>query len=234
MIRCFCFVVLLGGLSACQPQENVLSVVKVEDLGLFASGEIGAAGQANFSPFRIEMEENEENYTQLFWDSRPAQSIYDATYYVSLFPSDRKTSSWRFALQFFSDDLRLGNFTWSAADLEAFFPPGKTFGFGFGNNKVNVSLLLPHGGPTYDLRASRSTFLNEPEGELTIMSIEDFSYPLSSTDERHGKLIRCTFSGQIGRYDAAADPTNGTGYFQTDEVMEIRNGEVLFWAAYNN
>jgi hypothetical protein len=99
---------------------------------------------------------------------------------------------------------------------------------------VDLLLHLPIGGP-YDGRPSRPSYLANPEGALIITAIEDYNYPSRTLNglRSYGKLIRCTFAGQLGRYDSLADQADGDpNFFQPDEVVELQNGEAVFYVEY--
>lgn len=214
---------------SCQSTEEVIPVITSEDSGLYASGSFLEAGQSEPTSFHIDMSGDAGDFSQTFWHGNVTSSELGATYILSAFPSERVTFTPRFGLQFWSSNLPADR-AWTADELNDFFAPGTTFNFGRGIGKVEVSLLLPIGGP-YDLRASRPSYLANPQGTLTVTAIEDYDYPTYRFGRHsYGKLIRCTFSGELGRYDYEADVADGMiKFFQTDEVVEILEGEVLFY-----
>lgn len=141
----------------------------------------------------------------------------------------------QYVLQFWSD-LLPGNQAWTAAELVDYFEPGKVFPFGEGVGKVDVGVHLPRRVPG-DLKLSKASYLENPSGELIVETIEDYEYFLyglyPSTLKSYGKLISCSFSGTVGRYDNIADEADGNNdYFETDEVVELLNGKVTFYVEY--
>lgn len=229
--RFILFLFFISSFMACESSEEIEpAIIIAENIGLFASGEIREKDQVEFTPFLIDMKGDGNEFTQLIWYTSVALTEFGATSFISAFPSERDADTPRFGLQFWPPEL--SDQLWTAASLEDFFVPGSTFSFGRGVGKVDVFLQFPIGGP-YDVEASRSSYLAAPQGSLTILSIEDYDYPTDpfSGDREYGKLVRCTFSGQLGRYDYEADMADGKNdFFETDEVVELENGEVLFYA----
>ena len=225
--------IIIFSLVSCRPSDDVKPILTSESTGLFAAGEIREEGQEDFSEFRIDHSNDSGRFTQTFWHGNVAASEFGTTFILNSFPSEEVTFTPLFGLRFWSDDLP-NDRTWTALELEDFFAPGKTFDFGEGLGKVDVLLQLPLDTQD-DFRASRSSYLPSPQGTLTVTEINDYDYPSYrfSSRQSYGKLIRCTFSGELGRYDREADQADGMiNFFLTNEVVELRNGEVLFYVEY--
>jgi len=88
---------------------------------------------------------------------------------------------------------------WSA--LREYFPEGKEFSFGDEGGEVQLGILLP----TTDLfgQRSQSTFLESPEGIVTVTGVETFLVPLPESDggDKEYLMIDFSFTGSIGIYD---------------------------------
>ena len=141
-----------------------------------------------------------------------------------------------YRLQFWGNDLPVDRLL-TVSEIEEFFVPGRSFAFGSGEDKVDLGILLPL-RELYDNRLSRPVFLANPSGELSVESIEDYDYPIYNytsqpNEHSYGKLITCSFNGQIGRYDGLADQADGDpSFYQTDEVVELIDGKVTFYLEY--
>lgn len=141
-----------------------------------------------------------------------------------------------YRLQFWAPDFPVDRL-WNPSEIEQFFALGRTFTFGSGVGKVDIGIALPRREP-FDVELSRPTYLAAPEGELIVENIEDYDYPVYSiffqlNQRSYGKLVECSFSGQIGRYDGLADQADGDpSFYQTDEVVELSNGKVIFYLEY--
>jgi hypothetical protein len=124
----------------------------------------------------------------------------------------------------------------TAAMLEDYFYPGRSFAFGNQIDQVDVLIGLPEGNGQISL-PSRATFLHEPTGSMMITSIEDYEHPYFVSPAyypKRGKRITCIFEGEIGRFDqekAAVFP----GFihdFRTDVSVPLLRGEAAFFVAY--
>jgi len=222
---------------SCQTESDIEPNLLINNQTGFVKGEIREPEQSSFTPFEIKIGryENEDGYDAQFWQSDVSQGesgptlivgTYNAFYALSTVPV--------FGLQFWAEELPATR-VWNAEELETFFAPGTNFEFGEGFGKVDLMMNLPIDNPA-GVKASRSTFLATPQGHLTITAIEDLDYPVygRTSERRYGKLVHCTFSGQIGRYDSLADQADGDpSFFQTDEVVEIENGEAVFYVNYD-
>jgi hypothetical protein len=124
----------------------------------------------------------------------------------------------------------------TAAMLEDYFYPGRSFAFGNQIDQVDVLIGLPEGNGQISL-PSRATFLHEPIGNLIITSIEDFEHPYSVPSvyyPKRGKRITCIFEGEIGRFNQEKI----FGFpglihdFRTDVSIPLLRGEAAFFVAY--
>lgn len=108
-------------------------------------------------------------------------------------------------LQFWSADFSDQGHP-SEASFNALFVTGNTFLFGRGPGFVNVGYLLEF-DETSD-RLSQSSFLYNPQGELTILSVEPHQYNADylgfSTEMVSGYNVTCSFAGEIGVFDREA------------------------------
>ena len=228
------FLSLISILSiACEKQEAVIPEVINIGPDLFATGELRDAGEDNFTPFYIGIGDTDTELEHIFWQSYYSEGELGQTLIMGAYPLGQISTIPLFGLQFWSDQFPSDQ-DWTAEEMSDFFAPGNIFEFGHGPGKVELSLSLPIGGPYVSWGASKSSYLIDPVGSLTITSIEDFSYPIAtlSSESRYGKIVRATFSGLIGRYDREADWSDGTNTFITDEVVELQDGEVVFYVNY--
>ena len=220
-------------LFSCEKNNDFNPTIINEKTNVFASGELREAGQNSFAPFRIEIGKTNEELEYIFWHGDFSEGELGGTLIAGAYPTELWNTTPLFGLQFWSDVLP-GNRNWTSAELDTFFAPGTTFAFGQGPGKVELFLHLPIGGP-YDGKPSRPSFLASPQGSLTITAIEDYDFFINpySNGHSYGKLIRCTFAGQLGRYNSLADQADGNpNFFQTDEVVELQNGEAVFYVEY--
>lgn len=228
-------ILLIGLFNACGPSEDItLNIIKQEDTGLYVAGEIREAGQSECSDFRINFDGETDLLDKTFWHGTVSAGELSATYILGNYATETTGTKPLFGLQFWSDNLP-ANRPWTDDELANFFAPGTTFSFGRGPGHVEVLLKLPVGGGPYDFEASRPSYLADPQGTLTITELEDYDYPTFSTisERSYGKLVRCTFSGQLGRYNLEADQADGNpSVFLTDEIVELRNCELLFYVEY--
>lgn len=227
------FFVLSMACSKAELAEEVTGV-RVE---LFAQGELKEPGQDDFQPFRVEVGRTPDSLQYIFWQSGVSLGALSLPTLITGAYLDQRPSKWPLVgFQFWSEELPADRL-WTGSELETFFAPGTTFAFGEGPGRVDLAVLLPL-SPTddgYDWQPSKSSFLDAPEGTMTITSVEDFEYYMleDSSILRQGKLLHCTFGGEIGRYDLEADLDDGISGFSTDEVVEVRDGEAVFFLKTN-
>jgi hypothetical protein len=218
---------------ACQSEEIApVERETITEYG-FAFGELPEPEQSQFTAFDIPFGKVDGDFGYVFWQGNALQGELGPTLIIGAYPTNLWSTRPLIGFQFWSDDPA-GILTWTDEGMETFFAPGTTFEFGEGPGKVDLMLRLPIGGP-YAPEVSKPSHLAAPQGQLTVQEIRDYDYPvLGRNSERiYGKWIRCTFSGQIGRYDSLADQMDGDpNFFQTDEVVELMNGEVEFFVRY--
>lgn len=118
---------------------------------------------------------------------------------------------------------------WTAAHLKNMFEPGRVFLFGKGAGRVDVS-FAHEGRITHVDQRSRASYLEEPEGQLQIVSTEDYSYLHPIEGQVEGLLVHCSFEGKLGLYDPALTPV--TEHFKTDAALTLKNGTAAFLVAY--
>ncbi|WP_156825779.1 hypothetical protein [Lewinella cohaerens] len=229
--------------TACEQGELSPVILEDEKVDVFLKGEIREPGESTFSSFLISLDYISEANGYLFWQqgvterpfSRDPFGTFFTTLIMSAYASDEGARDAYYGFQFWPEEAT-PNQPMTKALVEEFFALGNNFSFGEGAGKVDVSLRLPIGGPYEELQVSKSSFLNTPIGQLTIIEMEDYSYTekKSVTEEIiTGKLIRCTLEGQIGRYDRSVDSSDGMPWFETDEVVEIANAECVFFVEYD-
>lgn len=222
--------------SACTKPEILPKESTEARTEAFARGELREPGQPNFEPFRVDIGPAGDTLDYIFWQSDVSLGELGPTLLTGAYATDLITSRPIVGFQFWSDELP-DDRLWTGPELEEFFAPGTTFDFGEGPGRVDVAVLLPLSATflDYDFLPSKPSYLADPQGTLTITGIEDIAYDpyLVVDDSRQGKLISCTFSGELGRYDGLADQADGYPGFDTDEVVEVRNGEAVFFVRTN-
>jgi len=229
-------------ISSCEQGKIPTIILEDEQVDIFLKGQIREPEDSDFSDFSISLDFISEADGYLFWQNavteRPFQKYPFEDFYTTLimgaYPSDDGTGGAYFGFQFWPEEA-IPNQSMTKEQLEDFFTPGNSFVFGEGEGKVDVALRLPIGGPYAELRVSKSSFLDTPQGHLTIIEMEDYTYTESNTvpsQTIRGKLIRCAIEGQIGRYDISVDTSDGMPWFETDEVVEIANTECVFFVEY--
>ncbi|MCB0635616.1 MAG: hypothetical protein KDC54_03310 [Lewinella sp.] len=220
---------------ACEQQEPLQPIRLQGAVDLFLQGEIREPEQGAFSPFQVTLGRFNEEEGHVFWNGSFSAGALGTTLIMGAY-GDQYWVRPLFGFQFWPVHIPDGR-EMTREEVEAFFAPGTTFAFGQGEGKVDFALRLPVGGPFPDIEASRASFLENPGGQLTIVSLEDYTYqelwPLGKRTVS-GKLIRCTLEGQIGRYDREAAEVDTIPWpgFLTDEVVEIINGECVFFVKY--
>lgn len=234
MNRIYLLILIVGLGMGCQRSEEVSFTISTEGLDIYVAGELKEPDQAEFTDFRIDFISENDVLGQTFWGSSISTGELGSTIILGNYASEAIPSRPIFGLQFWSDTLEDKEY-WTSEELEDFFAPGKSFNFGQGVNHVELKILFPIGSENFDAKASRPSYLMSPQGSLTITSLEDFNYPIlrNNLDRSYGKLVKCTFSGQLGRYNLEADQADGDpSFFVTDEIIELRNCEALFYVEY--
>ena len=220
--------------SACHPTDELELLVEQDLTPLFVSGQIKGPDEAAFSDFRIDFSTIDALTQTSSWHGNVSEGELGSTYLFRHFDTSLPFISSDFGLQFWSATLPSDR-DWTPEELDAFFSIGTQFDFGQGPGKVEISLHLPLGGP-YQRELSRPSFLADPQGSLEIVSVSDYEYQLllgGAVPRSFGKLIQARFSGQIGLYDQEADYWDGdTNFFQPDEVVELRDCELVFYLEY--
>lgn len=141
----------------------------------------------------------------------------------------------RIELQFWPDNLG-DDSVWQPEEIRDYFAVGNQYSLGDeGANYFHFSLLLPLNGTSLDVETSQSRFLENPRGQLTITGVEEYRFTDIGAEmlPREGLLIRCEFEAEVGRYDSLADQADGMPGFQTDEVVEFREGEAALFVPYD-
>lgn len=217
--------------TACDNDTEAEAIVNVSYSQIFCGGELWYPDATFGESFRLAVGRVEGEDGFLFTGSTVSVGELGRTLIVNAYRQNSSPRGARFEFQFWSDKLP-GNRNWTMAELQGFFSAGAVFSFGQGVGKVDVGLLLPIESGS-DFRPSKATHLENPEGALMVSKTEPYSYqelnPLGG-NTKQGLLLYCNFAGQIGRYDLIADQTDGsTDTYQTDEVVEIKNGEAILF-----
>lgn len=132
-----------------------------------------------------------------------------------------------FSLTFRALDV-LENDYWWQEKASILFSEGKVYPFGEGPGQVDVSaVFMPFS--TTDNKPSKASYLINPEGELHITKIEDYSYQDYFGEWTEGKLIHCTFWGKLGKYDRDAHLSSGEMKFRTEVPLALSNGTAVFF-----
>ena len=204
----------------------------------YVTGEIRDIGHVDFQPFHIELGEEimifdstsqEESGYTIFWENLIEETPQGFSILTGAYGNEM-VGEFLFALQFWPEALTTYRRP-TEAEVEAFFQPGRSFPFG---GEVDVYLRLPIENPLM-VWASRASYLYTPSGRLTIEEMEDLEYQLTGWPRKlvRGKRIRCTFEGDLGRYDVQQDLNDGVpGFAGTDVAVPIRNGEAVFFVEY--
>lgn len=108
-------------------------------------------------------------------------------------------------LQFWSDQFPDRGYPNDTA-INSLFAEGATYPFGRGRGFVNIGYMLPDRN-IID-RLSMANHLNDPLGEVVIVSLEPYQYassfPADSSNIIRGYKVTCQFSGEVGVFDAEA------------------------------
>lgn len=108
-------------------------------------------------------------------------------------------------LQFWSDQFPNRGYP-NDTTVNSLFAEGTTYQFGRGQGFVNIGYMLP--GRNIVDRLSMANHLNDPLGELVIVSLEPYQYASSFLADFsytiRGYKVTCQFSGEIGVFDAEA------------------------------
>lgn len=223
---------LLFFVTACEQGELPQPHISEEKIDIGITGEIREPEQSTFSPFSVSLGWFNESEGFVFWQGDISEGELGTTLIMGAY-GDLSLRP-MFGFQFWSADLPSDR-DWTKEEVEILFAPGTSFPFGEGPGKVDFSLRLPIGGPFAELEPSKSSFLAAPEGTLIVIDTEDYNFTDHSgipVINVKGKLIRCTIEGQVGRYDKFDDQADGMPWFETNEVVEIANGEVVFYVEY--
>jgi len=115
--------------------------------------------------------------------------------------------------------------------LEELFPIGNVIPFGQGLGHVTIGYRFLH--DRTDGVPSMSSYLQNPNGELEILDVRDYTYEAGQSASNRtirGKIVFCRFDGDIGIYDRELDfaQDGRFGNFVTTERANI-NGEFRFF-----
>jgi hypothetical protein len=106
------------------------------------------------------------------------------------------------------------------------FSAGQVYPFGSGPGRADISFAYPRAAHVKEER-SRASYLEQPDGQLEIVKVEDYSYGRADGPRTDGLLVHCNFEGKLGRYDWFYD--SSTENYTTDVALEVRNGEATFF-----
>lgn len=229
---------------SCQ-QEPIAVIEQTDNIEVYVSGEAMDQDTNAFEAFQYEIGTLFENspfddvdppYIQ--WFSLPLEDESGPSILTGAMYDTYGNGDPIFALQFWLEGLSSDRQPTETEVLDT-FEPGAALPFGKGTGKVDVWLLMPLSGPpSFPLVASRAYYLENPQGELQILSVEDYPWEPGNDNQsvRTGKLIHCTFEGEIGRYDHDKHLSLGlTNFdivpFTTDVAVPVR-GEARFFMEY--
>lgn len=218
---------LLTLLLSCEKEPRVISYEELYVSPLYTQFEYRDTGEVDFTyqEYRLGsfIDSDELVYEWNDWDkitSKGPAILVDITY-------DYRRRYY-FGLEFWADPP--AEEPWTEPHLKAMFQPGKVFPFGEGPGNVDLSVLHKAYSLSFLDERSKSTFLENPVGQLTIERVEDYRFSPPNKDEIQGLLIHCTFEGSLGRYDQVF--TSWQEDFTTTTAIEVRNGEAAFFLAY--
>lgn len=190
-------------LSNCQKQDEFTPLFSSLNSDIYVEVKVqeNSSNEAEVVRYTVEKTTSTNGYRN--WSSNVYTDDYGNTL-IGGFYDDRsyhEIPATEFGVQFWSDEYPADTRYWSKEQLEELFAPGTTFEFGKGPDKVGMYLRLPSKTP-YEFIQANSFSLASPEGSLTINAIEDYQhatyYHGNSSGYVYGKLIHCTFSGQLG------------------------------------
>jgi len=229
---------------SCQ-QETIAEIEQADNTAVFVSGEAMDQDTNAFEAFHYEVGKLYENSPfndidppTIHWFSLPLEDDSGPSILTGALYNTYGNSDPLFALQFWIEGLSSDRQP-TESEVLSTFEPGTAFPFGKGAGQVDLWLLLPLSGTSsFPFVASRAYYLENPEGELQIISLEDYRWEAENDNQgvRTGKLIRCTFEGEIGRYDHDRHISLGlTDFdivpFTTDIAIPVR-GEARFFLEY--
>ena len=125
---------------------------------------------------------------------------------------------------------------WSKAEFADFFKPGTVIPVGTATGTVDVGIRLP-AVIDIDLPTSKSSYLEWPAGQLTVVATEEHAYSQSTWTNLYGvrgMVVEATLNASVGRYDLEQDELDGMpGYTTTDEVY-LRDFRIRFFVPLGN
>ncbi len=219
---------------ACEKTEQPKPATTVIEPQVFIRGEIREPEQSDFVPFDITVGKKDEPLRFLFWGGYVSESELGGEVYIGGAYSSNVTGRPYWGLQLWQD-VPSEKGVWTQEQIESIFEPGTVFPFGKGAGKVDLLLRVPLDSVYNSNNCSRPSYLADPEGALEVIGLEPLDYELFTIGNNHsyGMLVHCVFSGQLGRHDYIADGADGNpNFYQTDDVVELRNGELTFYIEY--
>jgi hypothetical protein len=233
-------IVLFFSLSSCN-QDNYLDIETNYDTEpLQIKGAYQGPDEAAFVDFQINIGTPDDSIFEqyFYWNADVSEGELGATLivgaYTSLSTFDPVSY---FGLQFWSDQLP-ANRRWTSAELDQFFAPGNVFALGQGPGLVDVSFRYPGVDDfgSLDEISSKSSFLENPTGQLVVTKVEEYQFTGTRLSENRGttydgKLVSCLVNAEVG-LNRSTPNWRHTGSLATDEVVTLREVEVTFFVSY--
>lgn len=226
-------------LASCENVQNETTrafTPEIDEPEFYFQGTVSVDG--NQTPFSLFIGATDDNNQRFFMGStlsagNNGPTLLVGTYIANLNVAQRILP--RIELQFWPDNLG-DDSVWQPEEIQDYFAVGNQYSLGGeGADYFHLSLLLPLDGTSPDVETSQSRFLESPDGQLIITEVEEYHFTDIGAEmvSREGLLIRCEFEAEVGRYDSLADQADGMPGFQTDEVVEFRDGEATFFVPYD-
>ncbi|WP_282777004.1 hypothetical protein [Phaeodactylibacter xiamenensis] len=195
---------------------------------LYTQLEYRDTGQIDYSAqeFRLSLPFIGDTYNYGWYDG-PVTTAEGPAMQINIAHDTNWFVTYLFGFRFWADSEEES--LWTAGHLKNMFEPGRVFLFGQGPGRVDLS-FAHEGRITHVDQRSRASYLEEPEGQLQIVSTEDYSYLHPIEGHIEGLLVHCTFEGKLGLYDPALTPV--TEHFKTDAALTLKNGTAAFLVTY--
>ncbi len=233
--------ILFLSLLSCD-EENYLDIETNYDTEfLQIKGAYQGPDEANFVDFQIDIgTPNDSTILEqyFYWNADVSEGELGPTLIVGAYTSLSTIDPVSyFGLQFWSDQLPATR-KWTSEELEQFFAPGNVFELGEGPGLVDVSFRYPgvdDFGSLDDI-SSKSSFLENPVGQLTVTKVEEYKFEGTRLAANRGtiydgKLISCIVNAEVGLNRSTPNWRN-TASLATDEVVALQEVGLTFFVSY--